>query len=91
MSAAPIVVDLHPDPSAPAAAAYPSTLPAAAALFGTPEASRYAHFLEQLQVGWLLKYVCACTNRAGIRQPFNRCAFVGLEGGVQPLLGWKVG
>lgn len=49
--AAPIVADLHPDPAAPAAAAYPSTLPAAAALFGTPEASRYSHFLEQLQVG----------------------------------------
>ena len=48
--AAPVVADLQPDPSAPAAAAYPSTLPAAAALFGTPEATRYAHFLEQLQV-----------------------------------------
>ncbi|EFN51132.1 hypothetical protein CHLNCDRAFT_141330 [Chlorella variabilis] len=47
--AAPIVVELHPDPAAPAAAAYPNTLPAAAALFGTKEAVRYGHLLEQLQ------------------------------------------
>lgn len=54
--AATIVTDLHPDPSAPTAAAYPSTLPAAAALFGTPEAARYSHFLEQLQVGCSATY-----------------------------------
>jgi hypothetical protein len=42
-------VELLPDPAAPAAAAYPNTLPVAAALFGTAEATRYGHFLEQLQ------------------------------------------
>lgn len=47
---APVVVELTPDPAAPAAAAYPNTLPAAAALFGTAEALRYSHLLEQLQV-----------------------------------------
>jgi hypothetical protein len=46
---APLVVELEPDPAAPVAAAYPNTLPAAAALFGTAEAVRYGHFLEQLQ------------------------------------------
>ncbi|KAL4439824.1 hypothetical protein ABPG75_002825 [Micractinium tetrahymenae] len=46
---APVVVELRPDPAAPAAAAYPTTLPAAAALFGTAEAVRYSHLLEQLQ------------------------------------------
>lgn len=45
-----MVADLLPDPAGPAAAAYPNTLPAAAALFGTAEAVRYGHFLEQLQV-----------------------------------------
>lgn len=45
------MVELRPDPAAPAAAAYPNTLPAAAALFGTAEAVRYSHLLEQLQVG----------------------------------------
>ena len=44
-----IVVELLPDPAAPAAAAYPNTLPAAAALFGTAVATRYGPFLEQLQ------------------------------------------
>lgn len=42
-------MDLQPDPAAPGAAAYPNTLPAASALFGTAEAARYSHFLEQLQ------------------------------------------
>lgn len=44
-----IVAELHPDPAGPTAAAYPNTLPAAAALFGTAEAVRYGHLLEQLQ------------------------------------------
>lgn len=44
-----MVAELQPDPAAPAAAAYPNTLPAAAALFGTEEAARYSRFLEQLQ------------------------------------------
>lgn len=48
---APVVMELVADPAAPAAAAYPNTLPAAAALFGTAEAVRYSHLLEQLQVG----------------------------------------
>lgn len=43
------MIELSPDPAAPSAAAYPTTLPAAAALFGTPEATRYVHLLEQLQ------------------------------------------
>ena len=36
-----VVVDLLPDPAQPPAAAYPLTLPCAAALFGTMEARRY--------------------------------------------------
>ena len=42
-------MDLEPDPWQPAGAAYPVTLPPAAALFDTPEARRYRRFLEQLQ------------------------------------------
>ena len=36
-------------PTTAPAAAYPMTLPAAGALAGTPETSRYRRFLEQLQ------------------------------------------
>ncbi|KAL4423628.1 hypothetical protein ABPG77_009215 [Micractinium sp. CCAP 211/92] len=63
---APVVVELTPDPAAPAAAAYPNTLPAAAALFGTAEALRYSHLLEQLQsAAWQVDHAAAASGAVG--------------------------
>jgi hypothetical protein len=53
-----VVVDLLPDPAQPAAAAYPLTLPSAAALFHSMETVRYR---------------CACVRAGGV-EGLGRCA-----------------